>query len=245
MSASGSAFYDDDSVFAAYSQLRRSPTNANDTLEKPIILELLGSVAGLRLLNLGCGDAAFGRELLQHNSVQYVGIDGSHNMIAAAQQNLTNTSGKVMLHTVEDWIYPASAFDCVVSRLVLHYVADLAALCAKLYQTIASGGRLIFSVEHPVITCCDRAWTSGTLRQDWLVDDYFETGLRETQWLGASVKKYHRTVEDYFQILQGVGFAIEQLRESAPQREQMPDKQTYLRRKRIPLFLFFAARKPA
>lgn len=245
MSASGPDFYDTTSVFTTYMHHRQSAINPNDTIEKPIIMELLGSVAGLRFLDLGCGDAALGRELLAHDNVQYVGIDGSQNMIAAAQHSLYGTVGTVVLHTIEDWTYPDAAFDCVVSRLALHYVADLAALCRMIYTTLIPGGRFIFSVEHPVITSSDQGWTSGTPRQAWLVDNYFDTGLRETQWLGATVQKYHRTVEDYFMTLQAVGFTIEQLREGTPQRNHMPDEQTYARRKRIPLFLFLAARKPA
>jgi SAM-dependent methyltransferase len=245
MSMSGPHFYDDDNVFTIYTEHRQSPTNPNDTLEQPIIEQLLGSVAGLRVLDLGCGDARFGRQLLEQGVARYVGIDGSHNMIAAARQTLHGMSGEVVQHTIEDWVYPDRAFDCVVSRLAFHYVSDFASLCSSLYATLVPGGRLIFSVEHPVITSCDRGWTSGTLRQDWIVDNYFEVGLRETQWLGATVQKYHRTVENYFGTLQQAGFVIEQLRESTPQRENFPDQATYQRRKGIPLFLFFAARKPA
>ncbi|WP_334073772.1 hypothetical protein [Paenibacillus sp. A14] len=38
--------------------------NANDTLEKPVIWELLGDVSGKKVLDSGCGDARFGVELL-------------------------------------------------------------------------------------------------------------------------------------------------------------------------------------
>ena len=53
----------------------------------------------------------------------------------------------------------------------------------------------MFSVEHPVITSCDRAWQGQGQRQDWIVDDYFDNGPRVTQWLGGQVTKNHRTVE--------------------------------------------------
>ena len=42
----------------------------------------------------------------------------------------------------------------------------------------------MFSVEHPVITSCDRAWQGQGLRQEWTVDDYFRTGERKTDWIG-------------------------------------------------------------
>ena len=76
------------------------------------------------------------------------------------------------------------------------------------------------------------------------MDNYFDTGLRVTDWMGGQIEKYHRTVEDYFTSLQRAGFIVEQLRESSPQRQYFQDEQTYLRRKRIPLFLFMAGRKP-
>jgi hypothetical protein len=61
--------------------------------------------------------------------------------------------------------------------------------------------------------------------------------------MGGTVRIYHRTVEDYFRLLQDAGFAVEQLRESRPRREQFADVQTYERRLRIPLFLFLVGRK--
>lgn len=58
------------------------------------------------------------------------------------------------------------------------------------------------------------------------------------------MQKYHRTVEDYFRLLQTTGFRIEELREAQPKRKNFYDTQTYERRKRIPLFLIFSTRKP-
>lgn len=240
----GPEFYDDEHVFAAYQQHRRRADNPNDTLEKPVILELLGPVAGRHVLDLGCGDAAFGRELLQQGAARYVGIDGSRRMVEQARRSLAGTSGQVVHATVEDWDYPTATFDLVVARLVLHYLADLTALCAEVYSTLKPGGRFVFSVEHPVITSCDRGWPAGSLRQDWIVDNYFGTGARVTSWLGSTVVKYHRTVEDYFGTLQRASFVVEQLREACPVREHFQDEATYHRRRRIPLFLFLAGRKP-
>ena len=244
MGATGSAFYDDDTVFATYQQRRQRADNPNDTLEKPVILELIGDIAGKHVLDLGCGDAAIGRELLQTGATAYLGVDGSANMAALATQTLAGTSGRVIHHAVEDWRYPATTFDLVLARLVLHYIADLPALLAQIWRTLRPGGSLVFSVEHPVITSSDRGWVQGGARQDWLVDNYFDTGPRATDWMGGQVEKYHRTVEDYFNTLQCAGFVVEHLRESSPQRQHFQDEQTYLRRKRIPLFLFMVGRKP-
>ena len=92
--------------------------------------------------------------------------------------------------------------------MALHYVEDIRAVCAQVFQTLVPGGRFVFSVEHPVITSCDRAWQSGGPRQHWIVDGYFETGPRVTSWMGGRVVKYHRTIEDYFGALAGAGFRV-------------------------------------
>jgi SAM-dependent methyltransferase len=243
MAYAGPAFYDDDAIFKTYMARRQRADNPNDTLEKPIVLELVGELANQRILDLGCGDAAFGREALAQGCQSYLGIEGSHNMANAAQQVLTGTSGKIVPATVESWDYPLEAFDLVISRLVFHYVEDIDAVFKQIYKTLVSGGRLIFSVEHPVITSCDRGWQGNGPRQDWLVDDYFDTGQRITSWMGGQVIKYHRTIEDYFVSLQRAGFLVESLREAEPQHERFENEVTYQRRKRIPLFLVMAGHK--
>jgi SAM-dependent methyltransferase len=244
MGKEGSSFYDDEAVFATYIRHRQRSDTPNDTLEKPVILDLVGAIAHKHILDLGCGDAAIGRELLQNGAASYVGIEGSQKMFALAKQMLIGTSGKAILRRIEDWKSQPKAFDLVLARLSLHYIADLAPIFLNIFQTLVCGGRFVFSVEHPVITSCDRGWNAGTLRQDWIVDDYFSTGLRVTNWLDSTVQKYHRTIEDYFHLLQNAGFQVENLREANPQRDNFHDPQTYERRKRIPLFLILAARKP-
>jgi SAM-dependent methyltransferase len=165
-------------------------------------------------------------------------------MVEHATRHLAETVGQVMQADIRSWAYPRNAFDIVLARLVLHYIHDVDNVFQQVFQTLRAGGRFIFSVEHPVITSCDRARAGGGVRQEWIVDDYFAIGQRVTHWLGGYVIKYHRTVEAYFLGLQQAGFVVERLRESRPERHRFTDEATYHRRKRIPLFLFLAARKP-
>jgi SAM-dependent methyltransferase len=243
MSRHGPAFYDDELVFATYTAHRQQPNNPPDTLEKPVLLDLVGAVAGLRILDLGCGTALFGREALEQDCQLYVGVDGSHNMIRMAEKTLAGSPGQVIQASIETWDYPTAAFDLVVSRLVLHYVEDFADICAKIYQTLAANGRFIFSVEHPVITAWARNWETNDSRHDWIVDSYFVPGPRATRWLSGEVVRYHRTIEEYFGIVQNAGFVVKSIRESCPRREQFTDEATYEQSKRIPLFLFLDAHK--
>jgi SAM-dependent methyltransferase len=245
MTHDGPAFYDDAAIFNTYMARRVRPDNPNDTLEKPIISELVGDLANQRVLDLGCGDAGFGREALTQGCCSYLGVEGSRNMVEVARRNLAGTTGQVVHATIEGWNYPDEMFDLVVARLVLHYIEDVANVFTRIYQTLIPGGRLVFSVEHPVITSCDRSRQGDGPRQEWIVDNYFTTGRRVTSWLGGQVVKYHRTVENYFAGLKRAGFSLDSMREAEPQRERFVDVATYQRRRRIPLFLIMSGKKPA
>ncbi|MGE6576815.1 class I SAM-dependent DNA methyltransferase [Paenibacillus xylanexedens] len=238
----GSDFYDDQANFEKYMERRKWQENANDTLEKPVMLELIGDVAGKNILDLGCGDARFAAELLsrEREGTTYTGVEGSVNMIQAANESVKGLNARIEQAFMEDWTYPAGAYDLVISRLAVHYIEDVESLFRNIYNTLKEDGTFVFSVEHPVIT--STLQPSGT-RTDWVVDQYFVEGYREQQWLGGSVKKMHRSIESYFMTLQRAGFRVEHLRESAPQRAYFVNEETYLRRQRIPLFLFMAARK--
>ena len=245
MGKHGPDFYDDEAVFDTYTSARETRIDSpNETLEKPVFDELVGNLSGLRILDLGCGNAAFGREALGRGCLSYLGIDGSERMVAAAKEKLAGTNGNVIRAAIETWDYPSQKFDLVTSRLALHYVQDIQAVFDRVYQALIDGGQFVFSVEHPVITSCDRAWGHKGVRQDWIVDDYFETGRRVTKWMGGEIIKYHRTVEDHFSALRTTGFIVESLRESRPQQSRFRDQATFERRKRIPLMLFFAAIRP-
>lgn len=239
----GAEFYDNADIFENYMNGRKKSESPNDTLEKPIFLELLGDVKGNNILDLGCGDAKFGHEVLNNGCRNYTGIEGSKNMFETAKNTLEGTNGKVIFSSIEDWKYPEDIFHLVTSRLALHYIENTDVLFKKVFQTLLEEGRFIFSVEHPVLTSCFRSSEISTLCKDWIVDNYFKTGERITPWMGGQVIKYHRTVEDYYIALQNAGFTINALRESKPQRDNFENEDTFLRRLRIPLFLFFSVSK--
>lgn len=243
MAYKGSQFYDDEQLLNKYLERRRWNENANDTIEKPVFMDLIGDVTEKNVLDLGCGTAAFGKELLGLGARSYTGIEGSKKMVELAQETLPKANGKVIHTAIEAWDFPASSYDMVVSRLVLHYINDIDTLFDQVYNALAQEGAFIFSVEHPVITSSYGTAKTEGLKQSWIVDQYFHTGPREQDWLGGKVIKYHRTIEDYFGGLQKAGFVIESLKESKPREENFHNPETYHRRMKIPLFLLIKARK--
>lgn len=237
-------FYDNAEVRSQYLAHRDRPDNPNDTLERPIFLELAGDLTGLDILDLGCGNAVFGREALEQGARSYEGIEASQAMVELAYQTLAGTSGKVRHEKIELWRSQSERTDLVTSRLALNYVEYLQPVFQEVYKVLRPNGRFILSVEHPVITSNFASLADGR-RTTWLVDNYFKLGARVHLWLGHRVTKYHHTLEDYFNLLTETGFELERIRESCPQKENFLNQEEYERRLRIPLFLFIAARKPS
>lgn len=243
MTKKGPEFYDDDQVFSVYREHRTRSEVPNDSMEQPALWDLIGNVRGLSVLDLGCGDARVAKIFEEKGASRYVGIEGSQRMAEAARANLTPGFSEVRQLWLEDFVPEKGAYDLVVSSLALHYLEDLGSMLSKACESLRAGGRMVFSVEHPVITSCNRSLANTTIRESWIIDDYFTRGPREVKWLGNSVVKVHRTVEDYLQLLREAGFAFEQLSEAEPRRELFSDAGHFARRSRIPLFLVVAAVK--
>jgi hypothetical protein len=106
-----------------------------------------------------------------------------------------------------------------------------------------SGGKFIFSVQHPVLTSSAKSAEGSGRRSDWVVDDYFNEGQRVEPWIGKKVIKYHRTVEEYFQLLLAAGFMVKDLREGTPRPENFSSLEEFERRMRIPLVLMVSGTK--
>jgi SAM-dependent methyltransferase len=243
MEYNGASAYDNDQFFENYITRRNRDESPNNRIEKPVLLELIGDIEGKRVLDLGCGDAKFGMELLQNSCISYDGVEGSENMVNEAIKNLKGTKGKVHHSSMEKWNFQTENYDLVVSRLALHYLADLRDVVKGVHRSLTKNGRFIFSVQHPVLLSSIKSAEASPSKTDWIVDDYFISGKRVEPWIDKSVVKYHRTVEEYYQLLKQVGFKIDDLREGTPRIEEFKNESEYKRRMRIPLFLMFSCVK--
>lgn len=239
-SGRGGAFYDDPQIFRRYGDHRHSGVaSPNHVMEEPAFLREVGSVAGLRVLDLGCGDGATGRMLLDAGCRSYLGLDGSGAMADAANAALEGSAGRVERVDMEDFSGTPYSVDLVVSRLALHYVDDVEAVLRACRDALAPGGRVVFTVVHPVLTSYDSG--AEGQRTNWVVDNYFVRGPRRRSWMGGTVTWYHRTVEDWLAAVTGAGFSITGVRECAPVPERFEgDAEELARRQRVPLFLLVA-----
>jgi SAM-dependent methyltransferase len=123
-------------------------TNAYYTL--PAMVSLAGDVAGLRVLDAGCGAGALTARLRERGAV-VSGFDSSAAMVALARTRLGDDVDLRVAALGEPLPYGDASFDVVVSSLVLHYLEDWGPALAELRRVLRPGGRLVAGVQHPFV----------------------------------------------------------------------------------------------
>ncbi|CAM3998156.1 class I SAM-dependent methyltransferase [Kibdelosporangium persicum] len=147
--ADGPVANDYDSFAEAYT----AETDANlinGYYARPAILNLAGDVAGRRILDAGCGSGPLFAALRDRGAV-VTGFDSSAKMVELARQRLGADAALSVADLGSPLPFPDGAFDDVVASLVLHYLEDWAAPLAELRRVLRPGGRLIMSVNHPIV----------------------------------------------------------------------------------------------
>lgn len=235
--------YDHPAFFDKYSQMARSQQGLAGAGEWTALKALLPDFENQHVLDLGCGYGWHCMYAAQQGAKSVIGIDVSKKMLAVAKSK-TDASAVTYLHgSMEDCHFADNTFDSVISSLALHYIPSFDKIAKQVHRYLKPDGSFVFSVEHPLFTA------EG--RQDWLynadgsidcfpVDHYFEEGKRDTQFLGESVTKYHKTLTSYLDGLLTNGFQITRVVEPTPPESMMnmPGMKDELRR---PMMLIVSA----
>lgn len=148
--------YDKEGFFELYQKLRQNPISLNEIVEKPTMLSLLPDLTGKKLLDLGCGMGEHLQLYLQKGATFVVGMDLSQAMLQQAAKNLAEKQPHFALHQLameQLNTLPDDNFDVVTSSFAFHYVQDFPQLLADIYAKLNTNGTLIFSQEHPIVTC--------------------------------------------------------------------------------------------
>jgi SAM-dependent methyltransferase len=237
--------YDDAEFFEAYSRLRRSIEGLDGAPEWPALRALLPGLRGLNVLDLGCGFGWFCRWARQQGAAHVAGVDVSERMLARARATTRDAAITYTRADMERLELPPESFDVVYSSLALHYIGRLDELMSGVYRSLVPGGRLVFSVEHPIFTApTNPCWSlDATGRRAWPVDSYLDEGPRSTDWLTDGVVKQHRTLATYLNTLLRCGFAISRVEEWGPTEAQVASQPALAEERQRPPFFLVAARR--
>jgi len=130
---------------ASYARWRSSRLGEiTDTLEQQLLFELVGKVAGKRVLDVGCGDAAVASEFARCGAV-VTGLDADPAMVAAARQRIKIEGTQVHLveGEAEKLPFKNAEFDFVLAVTTLCFVRDANRAVMEMTRVLKPGGRLI------------------------------------------------------------------------------------------------------
>lgn len=237
--------YDDPDFFEGYSQFPRSVDGLDGAAEWPAMRALLPDLKGLSIVDLGCGFGWFCRFARELGARHVLGLDVSERMLAKAASMTADAAIVYRRANLEALELPTQAFDLVYSSLALHYIADLAGLLATVSRALKPGGRLVFSIEHPIYMAPSHPdWIKdATGRSVWPLDRYLAEGPRTTTWITSGVVKQHRTIGTTLNLLIEHGFTVAHVEEWGPTDAQIAEHPDWAEARERPMFLLIAAQR--
>ncbi|MEU8246313.1 class I SAM-dependent methyltransferase [Nonomuraea sp. NPDC048916] len=208
----------------------------NAYYERPAILALAGEVTGRRILDAGCGSGPLFAALRDRGAV-VAGIDNSTGMLELARRRLGDDADLQVADLRDPLPFPDGAFDDVMASLVLHYLEDWGPTLSELRRVLTTGGRLIVSVDHPLMI-------HAMHRLAGRKTSYFATNNWTEEWtMGgqtAPMSFWHRPLHAMTDAFTAAGFRLAVISEPQPvpaARELFPDEFRILATS--PSFLFF------
>jgi ubiquinone/menaquinone biosynthesis C-methylase UbiE len=178
--------------WAAYYDRDANPLIA---IKEGAVLELVGDVRGLRVLDAGCGTVRY-CILLGKRGARVIGLDPSAGMLKQALPKKARVPFGVVQGTLGSACLADSTFDLVVCALTLNHVEDLEQVFREVTRVLRKGGWLIISDFHPYWIVFGHGYT-----------EFFDDGQE------YRIQCYPHLFEDYWRLCRKFGLHIEDLRE--------------------------------
>lgn len=237
--------YDTEVFFEGYSKMGRSVEGLAGAPEWPALQAMLPPMSGSKVVDLGCGYGWFSRWAQEQGAEQVLGLDVSQKMLARAKEMTASSAITYGIADLEKLDLPDAAFDLAYSSLAFHYIVDLKGLFARIHQALVPGGRLVFSIEHPIFMAPRQpGWLIDEQgRKSWPVDSYQIEGPRVTNWLADGVIKQHRTVGTLLTLLIQAGFTLTHVDEWGPSEADLKARPALAEELERPMMLLVAAHR--
>ena len=226
----------------------------NRYLILPAVLRALGAVAGLPVLDLGCGNGLLSR-CLAGRGARVTGVDISPTLIARAREREAARPLGITYLAADAAalpMLPAGRFAAVTANMVLMDLADAAGLLQEVGRLLHPGGRFVASLLHPCFEVPGGSdWlddpagpSAGPLKRIWRYQEVFSTPGAVARDQPAPIMRYHRPLHWYVAHLRAAGLLIDTLDEPLPGEEFGAQKPAaYCREQVVPSFLVLGAQK--
>ena len=232
-----------------------------DLYNTPAFLDLIGDVAGLKLLDAACGEGRNTRQFARRGA-RVTGVDGAPRMIALARQEEDREPLGICYEVApmaDMACFADASFDGVVSTMALMDCADYRGAIDEFARVIRPGGMLAFSITHPCFDfdLDDRQWVrDDTGRVVGIrLGNYFRGGFGRFSWKFSAASEdvasrpfdsvyFDRTLSDYINPVCEAGFLIERIMEPRPTDEACRTEPGLQPHRLIPHSLLLRARRP-
>ena len=172
---------------------------ANDDIGDP-----LGDVAGLDVLEAGCGVAYFSAWLARHGA-RPVGLDPTPAKLETARRTQAQTGIEFPLieGVGEALPFPDASFDMVVSEYGASLWADPYAWIPECARVLRPGGRLVFLTSSLLVYLCvpPVGQVTETLHRP-------QFGMHKIKWEGEAGTEYNLAHGDWIRLLRENGFDV-------------------------------------
>lgn len=233
--------------------LKSGPAQSRELLLDGVHWLRLGDVTGLRVLDAGCGEGRFARQMAERGA-RVTAFDFSERMITNAKGHEAERQLDIEYHVADMTDlsrFADGSFDIALSYLSIIDVEDYVAATKELARVLRQGGQFLFSIVHPCFSPPGAHWEPrkpGTIPiwdRDKLykrIDNYFPAReLRFKMWptAPAMTVNYHRPITDYASTLRDAGFVIRDIDEPVPSEEVMQHRDDLREFLRAPYFIIF------
>ncbi len=189
-------------------EVENDPAYQEDVV--PLLLRTLMPRAGLRYLDMGCGEGQVMRAVTQA-SAEVVGCDLSHELLERA-----HLAGPVVRSRLPSLAWAANrSFDGAYAVLVVEHIGELGAMFAETARAVRPGGVLAVVSNHPAFT----APGAGPLidvedgEVTWRWGPYLQDALNVEPGGRVNIHVYHRPLSRILSAAADAGWSLLRIEE--------------------------------
>lgn len=174
---------------------------------KADLWDLLGSLDGKAVLDLGCGSGWLAALMTARGAI-VTGVDGSQTLLDLARERYPD--GTWILHDLRQGLPGAGEYDLVVSNMVLMDFDPIEPVISDVSRQLRAGGRMIVTLTHPAFFNYQMDTDGqGIYRK---VRNYLASETWHIATYGGHTH-FHRPLSDYTNVFGRHGLLLKQLRE--------------------------------
>lgn len=215
----------------------------------PNTFELLGDVNKKAVLDLGCGEGGYARELARKGA-NVVAVDCSNNAVEYAIAKAVEEELQIKhyvrnsndLYGIND-----NTFDIVLCAMMLMDVEDLNGTLQEIHRVLKPQGKVFISILHPCFKPpIEHQWFKEDDGIQVRVKNYFSPSEWEGQISNIENKVIyrHKTISEYVKAFVQNCFIIKDMNEPIPTPEQQKKSSRIEWLAKIPMYLFITLEKP-